>query len=86
MATKTTGFVVQLSNGDIRLYASEAQAMAHEARLPEDVGIVMSAAVNAAAHYRGKIGASGVRFEKNDVSTAQLLGAMFREADGSPVY
>lgn len=73
-------YVIQLSNGQVRLYESEDAALAHEKRLPENVGIVGGCEVDGGAHYHGKIPAKGVLFTKEDQSFSQLLGAMAYEA------
>jgi hypothetical protein len=67
-------YVVQLSNGLVRLYPSREAAVAHEATMP--AGIVAGCEINAANHWRGCVPTKGVTFEPTDKSYRQLLAAL----------
>jgi len=69
------GYVVSTNSGEVRLFNSKKAAESWEAS-KKDRYISAGAEVDIDAHYRGKIPASGVRFYREDMSTAQLIGEM----------
>jgi hypothetical protein len=76
MTQTKTGYVVQMSDGQVRLFASREAAEKWEAKQSARLGIVDGCEVTAEKHVRGKIPWYGVRFTNQDQSTGQLLAAM----------
>lgn len=73
-------FATVWGNGDVMLFPSESAARAFEDRCKDPKRcIVACAEVDGSPHWRGRIPTTGVRFSRNDQSTAQLVGACLHD-------